>query len=453
MSDCVVLAFPSLSPSTSRRLTESHLKASRFGLTKNLGSPTLVTRDAYGYVVPTTSDYGVFHDATLYGGRVLLENDPKAHDGAELSPENPPGAKNQAGAYGKTLPIKEGTWLSLGKKVEGYQIEMHGTQPIGKPTRGDLHPGRYYVLGLEEAAGVVTLGKVASLAKIGNSEEGRYVYNVAVDPLREACDDPAKVGPGGGVLPTQKSLVKAREVTAPRMAPRKKEAVAGAGAVGAGAAATTAERVTTESTHSRGVRMLGLLREKGYLGEPTPRAATAQKVLTAAAPSRAAQPLTEGELAPLDPALEHQLTLFRHGVTSAATSLAVSSQVVTQMHEAQVADALDGHASVSPEIVARVQEAGIALADLSPADLTALQQAHAQDAVEDDAAAQTEDAVPGDTAQGLGLVDLLKQRGYANAEVIASKLEAGEPATDWFGLTGGSLQDAKRLQWELARKS
>ena len=41
----------------------------------------------------------------------------------------------------------------------------------------------------------------------------------------------------------------------------------------------------------------------------------------------------------------------------------------------------------------------------------------------------------------------MKSRQVANAEMIASKLEAGASANEWFGEAGMSLQDAKRLQW------
>lgn len=168
-----------------------------------------------------------------------------------------------------------------------------------------------------------------------------------------------------------------------------------------------------------------------------------------------------------DTGLESKLALFRTGMQTGAhmlTNAGITSQVV---NESQISDAMGGMPSVDPAAFARRQtlegilkEDGISIEDLSEeeiAELLAQMEAEENESTEEGEGDEEphgtlfEDLQPGDVQRLGGMASLLKARGYANAEAIASHIESGHPANEWFGLTGGSLQDAKRLQWLYVR--
>lgn len=447
-------------------------------------------------------------------------------------------AKNKAGDYGaskddsKARGLKEGEWVKLGEAVEAARIEMSGTQPIGEAVKGMIHPGSYFVLGIEEAkdGAVVTLGKVSTIGDIGSKEEGRYLYNVDAGALAEACgivehdDDPSKAGePGeGGILASaKKTIAKAKAMKG--YGGKKKEGIIGA------SAGTSQQRqresfvprvqVTTEAVHSRGVKIAHALRwmdnkdvvapqpkttagrqlvteNAGEAGKPTTKAVSYEQaprtsgkvaeILEASVSGAAAGgQLTGGPFdQPLDPNLENTLAQFRTGMQANAHMMhqkGINSEILT---ESQLQDSMDS-GSVDPLAFAQRQQLGLMLHaegidinNLSEEEIVELLRemdgegdtieemkkcdkcghkcegpkcskcGHKMEGDEEPTGGTLfEDLEPGDVTKIGGVAALLKSRGYANAEKIASHLEAGDAANEWFGLTGGSLQDAKRLQW------
>jgi hypothetical protein len=265
------------------------------------------------------------------------------------------------------------------------------------------------------------------------------------------------------------------------------------------------EQVTTEFVHSRGLKIAQALRwmDGGSGTNPTPASAAGQQLMsenagnaskpttpavtfnqappasgkTAALLEVGASGATGGSLTggpfdqPLDPGLENTLAQFRTGMQANAHMMHQQGVTGSVINESQLQDAM-GTNSIDPKDFAQRQQLGLMLHsegidinDLSEEEIAELIREMEGEEVtepteepadenpetnEDDeptGGSLFEDLEPGDVAKIGGVAALLKSRGYVNAEKIASHLEAGDAANEWFGLTGGSLQDAKRLQW------
>jgi hypothetical protein len=539
----VALAFPSHNPVASRRRVESKRKAQRFGEPRNLGESRLVAKDTFGFVVEASGPQTFWGAASEVGARIIpfkeagpgqhpdtisqnsgttgksggypggetshgrtdtqgIESgrkDPKAKDGGRPM-SGAASSKVRAGDYGKTSAktqargLGEGVWIDVPQKVEAYRVEMSGTQPIGKPTVGKLHPGKYFVLGVQETRDgpVVTLGRTDKLSDIGSKEEGKYVFNVDGNVLEVALSEGGDRSKAG--CPDTGGLLKKTIAKSARGGKQKKEAGGIIGAM-AGAAQTaqreslTERQVTADSAHARGIMISQRLRkfdesrhtppespEEGKNGEtPSPKPAARSKESVALLEdvrgnttevSQDATALLDGaggQLSggpfdqPLDPGLEGRLAAYKHGMT---TGLHVSGDQAANLHENQTAEVM-GTQSVDPAEFAQRQKLAEMLAEenidietLSDEEIAELIQQMSKEAEEkgesddgDDADDwKAEDLLPGDAVGG-NLVGILSSRGYANAQDIAAKLEAGDPAENWFGIAGQSLQNCKRLQW------
>lgn len=443
----VALAFPSFSASSSDVSKDSKRKADHFGQTYGLSESVKVLKDTYGFLVPASSDPRLFDQAKSYGARIVsvsgtktestvtpqghknsqgIENGgaaPKASDGAH-SYTSKPAAKVKAGNYGKTKTIGEGQWIKIADKVEGTRIEMAGTNPIGSEW-GELKPGDYYVLGMQEAVDdtVVTLGKVSSLAKLGSTNEGRYVFNVRLSDIAE--DDPSKTssantdfgkvrgargdkdiqdGPAtpdpdkmkakkkvaglaqegddaakaafsdGGILPSKKKEVARAEKTKGS----RKEGILGAGMVTAQTPVRESENRLTESgPHSRAIRDVKILKAMGVIpqGSRMTESKPAHKNLApmteSAAPGQdLGGPLTGGVFSTdLDPNVSAMMDAFQ------AQSMVGGSVRVPagSVNESQARAAMGGAESVDIDSYLAQLEATLEDPDLTDEERTAIE--------------------------------------------------------------------------------
>jgi hypothetical protein len=297
---------------------------------------------------------------------------------------------------------------------------------------------------------VVTLSREAKL--------GKYLYNVDVADLRMESKDPSKAAPctGAGVLSGAKNQLKARKKTedgvvgalaGTSLKPTKESVVHGP--------------VTEDHVHGRGLAIMRKLRERhgpamdgasgrrilaaGDQTEPTQSMAEVTKTALVAdqAGKGKAKLLTEGRSHGVMDQATAQYDLLTSAMSTMAAGTGISHGTVNMMQDAQLAesmhvpsmDPLEFQKAVAME---QLQESGVDLSKLSDEDL----QKALEDAVQD-----TEETVGEGTGNG-GLLRMIKDRGYENAEEIARKIESGEAPNEWFALTGGSLQDAKRLVWE-----
>ena len=488
----VAVAFPSYSPDTSNRRGVSKRRADDFGGLRNLGESVLIAKSTFGFVMPVEKAHSFLSDITKYGGKILkFHESSKSEDqqgieaakGASKSTDDgtpssaPPASKASAPKYDKTK-IKEGTWIDIPEGLNAYRIAMVGTHALfyveGGMVKGTLEAGKYYVLGVDRQNGVATISPTEKL--------GEAVFNIDLDEL--FAEASPKVKDDGTSFSSPKAAkVKAKEYKKvkpvgesvkaacprcgalvesdfkfcpscggsmkegykgvkklPKAGQKKKEGIGVIGAI-AGTAQTPvrestsppAAKVTVESVHARGLKVLQTLRAKDSNLEPKNLSTGESGLAILEAKQKADSPPSaegtqrvhhEGQPTPtplsndfnknfglpdLNPDLKSRLMSLRQGVTNPANML------------------LD---KTGQELLEKAQDFQ-AMGDVKEVDI--------EDPEKDEAS----------TA---GIVSYLKKQGYANPEKVAKAWASGMPAEEFVQFTGGSVQDAKRLKWHLDKR-
>jgi hypothetical protein len=538
----VGLAFPSLNPLQTYRAKESFDKANNFGGPRSLGEPVLLTENVYGYPVSAGSPHRFFSAAATAGGRIVKftetnvtpqnksgsygtkkfpksttgktpqKKDPgydRKGDPSSNTPVTPQkdkavdynrgpsapkntddgktvshGGKVKAGDYSAT-PCCEGDWITTKKKISAVKFEMAGSQPM-KNSNGMLREGKYFVMGLDETHGVVTL---STEAKLGN-----FLYNVDLNDLQEGTDvAKAKETCSPGVMKAMNKQMKGRKKTEAGVT----SSLAGTHTPAGTMTAESHPQVNEDSPHGQGLRLLKHMRESrgvefdGNVAaqraanraatvepvaapvESTPVPARKQVVLNEDLPSTPGSAsgmvpgsvlpntgqITESSLCemhglpPLNADLQNQMVAFS---ASAATGTAMSQKlpagITDQIAEAHInesvgVDSLDPEKFAMVQTLTALQESGVDIDNLSEEDLNAALLEHEKDDGFDEQAEAWGEIDFSEAVGKGGLASMLKEYGVANAKLVAAHLQAGDPANEWFGETGGSLQAAKRLQW------
>lgn len=538
----ISIAFPSANPIVERRQGDSYTKASNFGLPHELGKPSLVAKDTYGYVVETSVHYSLRSSAATYGGRIIdfqemtgqrvdpqgieqANKDSKSKDQGRLHSASPK-AKASASEYRatnkktKAVPIKEGTWIRLESAIPAYKLEMAGTMPIGS-SKGVLREGRYYVMGIDETNGVATLSEKDT---IGAS----VLYNIDLDLFSEMGDSASGMGvkatpgqaiTGSGPATPDPDRAKARKkvkgVAQESEEPRFFEEGAcskcgtdikkgnhycpSCGTKVEGAVAGIIGPTMRERGDRHGMGKKGM---KGYESFQ-PEEDDSDTVIIKDGDGYKALECRKGKGkvkrkregggimgamagATQTPYREHHVTedssharglkIIQHMKTidSHSSSSDISESRKEESGNAQVpaksvlenALVVSGKSQHTPELQFRLDSmsAAVAAGGLGKMSVTESQERAIGDAqltnvmgvapkpVEEDPDEKTEDGTPGDFEHSSGVADLLRERGYANPEEVAKAWAEGVPAEEFIALTGGSVQDAKRLKWELDQR-
>lgn len=170
----IALSFPSTAATLTKRKNESKASAESFLAELSLQGELEVTElkeGVFGCVLPEDVEDAVISRAAKFGAKIIPYQEA----------EQP--------------QIQEGTWISLKDRAAGVRFSMRGTEAT-EPVEGDIKPGKYFVLGIEESNGgtYATLGRVDKLSEIGRSGgPGKFVYNVDLQVLASALDTEAKV--------------------------------------------------------------------------------------------------------------------------------------------------------------------------------------------------------------------------------------------------------------------
>jgi hypothetical protein len=185
----VSVVFPSANPIRESRLRDSYEMAKDFARLNNIEEEIVkVSSDAYGFVMSADIPYALRGKVTSYGGRFVKFNE-SSHSGKNAKPSfisqakvasksddegshfsSGPKSKSKANQYGssdkKTFgKIMEHSWLKLEHPMEAYKLEMFGTT-VKKSTKGQIVPGDYFVLGIDESNGIATLSSTKGVSEV-----------------------------------------------------------------------------------------------------------------------------------------------------------------------------------------------------------------------------------------------------------------------------------------------